>query len=331
MGIYDFKSTRTSNALYPSFSKTPWSDRIQRLEKGAQRFQRGSLRPTSGSYARTPVGLLTTLPDKSQGISLTNSALRKRGGVSVSGNTAGFAYTSTASSITWYWDGSNGSRVHVITRADLSRFTIPTSGSGLTISGLAASTTYYFLPFWNANSTCNIGWVQGTVGSPQIAFVVGDTTDPVNSPVYLMEQTSQNNEPLSGGFMTAVTASSGGSGGGGAGDGGIRCVMSGTDVVTVGDLPYSINVYPESEWVRLTIQDGRILHCTYDHPLYHAENGRVRADELSIGDYVITDSGEQQILGADFVRRVCSKHEVVMPKGHLFWANGFLSHNVKVA
>jgi hypothetical protein len=35
------------------------------------------------------------------------------------------------------------------------------------------------------------------------------------------------------------------------------------------------------------------------------------------------------IVVANFIRRVCSKHKVIMPKGHLFWANGILSHNTK--
>jgi len=221
--------------------------------------------------------------------------------------------------------------VPVITRADGSRFTVPTAGSGLTISGLAAATTYYFLPFWNINNLCNIGWVQGTTGSPQIAFVVADTTDLVNAPFYAMQQTLQSNEPLSTGFMTAATtaAGSGGGGAGGGGGGGHACVMSGTDIVALGDLPFSLEVLPETQWVQLRIEDGRELCCTYDHPLYHAERGKVRADELTEGDLVITDIGEQEITVRKFFHRKCSKHKVLMEKGHLFWANGFLSHNIK--
>ena len=312
MGIYTFRGTRET-------------DRVQRLEKGAQRFQRGTLRPTSGQYTRIPVNVLTTVQSK-QILDLSHTAIKKIGGVPPSTNNQGFAYTSTDHSLTWYWDGTNSSSVPVINRSDGSRFTVPTAGSGLTVSGLSASTDYYFLPFWNTNNVCNIGWVQGTLGTPQIAFTLADTTDPVNSPVYVMQQTLQGNEPLAG-FIKGTTAAGGGSGGGGGGGG--YCVMAGTDIETVGDLPYTIEVIPETEWVHLTIEDGRDLYCTNDHPLYDSRLGRVRADSIGEGDIVITDIGEQRIVRADFARRVCSKHCVKMEKGHLYFANGFLSHNVK--
>ena len=324
------------NKLYPGFSVTPpqRGGRVQRLEKGSQRMQRGQFRPTSGTYARLPSSLLTSIGDPVQVISISNPGVRLQGGASVTGNTQGFAYTATATSITWYWDGTNNSRVPVIQRGDGTRFTVPTSGSGLTVSGLIASTTYYFLPFWNVNSQCNIGWVEGTQGSPQIAFLASDTTDPVNGPFYLMEQTAQSNEPLSTAYMTAVTPASGSTSGTGAGGGGSGihgCVMAGTDIQAVGDLPYSIEVHSENEWIHLRIADGRDLYCTYNHPLYHTLRGRTPADALCEGDYVITDKGEQELVTVEFKRRVCSKHKVIMSKGHLFWANGLLSHNVKPA
>jgi hypothetical protein len=314
MGLYDFNSRR----------QTP---QVQRLETGAQRLQRGTIRFSSGSYARIPTDALTTVRSK-QILDLSNGVIKKIGGVPPSANNPGFAYTSTDSTITWYWDGTNGSSVLVINRSDGSRFTVPTSGSGLTISGLTAATDYYFLPSWNTNNVCNVGWVQGTQGTPQIAFTLADTTDPVNSPFYVMQQGLQGNEPLAG-FIKGTTAAGGGSGGG-SGGGGPSCVMAGTDLDTVGDLPYTIELYPETDWVHLKIEDGRDLYCTNDHPLYHSKNGRVRADSIAEGDIVITDSGEQLITLAYFTRRVCSKHCIKMQKGHLYFANGFLSHNVKI-
>lgn len=324
---------REGSAIYPGFGHTVPAGfgRLQRLETGTQRFQRGGLRPTSGAYSRLPTNLLFTKVNGQQVIDISKVFIRKIGGASVAANTSGFAYTSTTTSLTWYWDGTNGSQVPVITRADGSRFTVPTAGSGLTISGLAINTKYYFLPFWNINNLCNIGWVPGTTGSPQIAFVATDVTDPVNAPFYLMQQTLQQNEPLTSGFMSASTTAggTGGGGGGGGGGSGIGCVMSGTDIVTVGGLPYDISVIGETEWIHLKIADGRELYCTYDHPLYHAVHGKMRADRMSEGEWIITDTGKQQIVGADFVRRACSKHKIVMEKGHLYWANGFLSSNFK--
>lgn len=324
---------RGGTAIYPGFGNTvpPGFGRIQRLEKGSQRIQRGVLRPTSGVYGRLPLNLLFTKPNGQQVIDISKVFIRKVGGTSVAANTSGFAYTATTTTLTWYWDGTNGSQVPVITRADGSRFTVPTAGSPLTISGLIASTKYYFLPFWNINSLCNIGWVQGTTGSPQIAFVAADITDPVNAPFYLMQQTLQQNEPLTSGFMSASTpvSGTGGGGGGGGGSSGSGCVISGTDIVPMGDLPYEIQVLPETEWVHLKIADGRELYCTYDHPLYHAVTGKTRADCFVEGNFLITDCGLQRLIEVNRNRRVCSKHKVIMEKGHLYYANGFLSSNVK--
>jgi hypothetical protein len=316
-----------TNIIYPGFSgKAPLAGRVQRLETGAQRIQGNNLRFSNGIYTRIPKNTLNT----SQGINLTSSAVIKKGGVSVSGNISGFAYTSTATSISWYWDGTNGSHVIVIIRADGSRFTVPTSGSPLTVTGLAASTTYYFLPFWNVDNVCNIGWVQGTVGTPQVAFVVGDTTDAVNTQRYIMQQTLQSNEGLTAGFMTAATVAVGGGtggGGGGGGGGSGRCVMAGTIIEPLGDHEYSVNVRGNNEWVYLKAENGKELWCTKDHPLYEVSRGKIEADYLTDGDIVITDTGEQKLVQVTWATRKCSLWEVVMPKGHLFWANGFLSHN----
>ena len=331
MGKFGPIDERLGTPLYPGFYRTtpPGFSRLQRLETGAQRLQRGVIRPTSGNYVRMPKDILHTKPNSTQLLDLSKTQIKKIGGVSVSGNTAGFAYTATTSSITWYWDGTNGSRVLVITRADGSKFTVPTSGSGLTVSGLSSNTTYYFLPFWSVNNTCNIGWVPGTHGSPQIAFVVADTTDPVNNPTYCMQQTLQGREALTNAYMTAATtaAGSGGGGAGGGGGSGSGCVRSGTVVKPLGEIDFQCDVLPETDWIYLETEEGKELFCTCDHPLYHAVNGKVEADTLVVGDLVITDEGEQKLVTVEPYTKKCSKYRVRMATGHLFFANGFLSHN----
>jgi len=107
--------------------------------------------------------------------------------------------------------------------------------------------------------------------------------------------------------------------------------MSGTEILPVGDLDYSLEVLPEFNWVSMTLEDGRSLNCTADHPIYHALAGKVRADHLAVGDLLITDVGEMPIKSICRIQRKCSKYKVAMLKGHLFWANGILSHNVKPA
>jgi len=309
--------------VYPGFNNVGGLDyRLRRLEVGAQRLRAGVIQPTSGQFARIPI----TAIDKQQRIDPTNPTFRKLGSVPPSGNVSGFAFTSTANSITWYWDGTNGSTVIVLKRSDSTTQVIPTTGSGLTITGLANATTYYFLPYWPPNNGSNVGWVPGTIGSPQIAFVLADTTSVNNGNFYLLEQSLQDREQLTSGFMTATTGTSGGGGGGG---GGGRCVMKGTTIVTLGGIVFQTEEHEERNWVWLKSDDGRELTCTANHPLYHEGLGRVHASQLQIGDPVIMDNGVRYVADVDQFTQLDSKVCVHMAEGHLFLANGWLSHNTK--
>ena len=313
--------------LYPGFGSGSWFDqkmqtRLRRLETGAPKLRRGSFSPTSGQYSRIAISAVNDINAENPRLDLANTVYTKHGSVPPSSNTYGFAYTATANSITWYWDGTNSSKVLVLHRADSSTYVIPTSGSPITISGLVDATDYYFLTFWSPQNLCNLGWVPGTVGTPQIAFLLADTQDVVNSPIYLMQQQLQNREPLTAGFMKATT------GAGGSGHGPPSCVMSGTDIETVGDLPYSTEVLEETEWIALESETGQKLACTWDHPLY-TEDGKTTADELTVGDRLIMNTGIRKLVSAGRFERKCSKWKIIMPEGHLFWANGFLSHNSK--
>lgn len=308
---------KDQGTLYPGFNaKTGTVFRLQRLETGAPRLRRGQASPTVGQYSRIPRDILRT-----GNIDTTRSTVLKKGGVPPSANRNGFAYTSTANSITWYWDGTNGSTVIVIKRSDSTNQVIPTAGSGLTVTGLLNTTTYYFLPFWSPNNLCNIGWVPGTIGTPRIAFVVGDTTG-TNASNYLLQQTLQDREALIGGFMSATTGSSGGGGGHG-------CVKAGTEIAPCGDGKYEIQVLGEQRWIRVEVKDGRWLFCTYDHPLYREDEGRTTAETLEVGMALIMDDGVREIVAVDRIVKSCSKWKIEMPDGHLYYANGFLSHNQK--
>lgn len=312
-----------------SFTQPKLGNRVARLETGSQRTRRFGLQPSAGQYGRTPVDALDAF-SKSQ-LATYNTAQSKFGSVAPTTNRSGFAYTATDHSISWFWDNTNGSMRIVLHRADKSVFVIPITGSGLTISGLTASTTYNFLPFWSPLQGCTVGWVLGTVGTPQIAFTVANTTDNVIAPQAIIQQNYQDREPITAGFMSAATAAGGGSGGGGGGGGGTggRCVMAGTDIETLGAIEYQCEVHPESNWLKITVIDGRHLACTVDHPLFESTMGRIEAQQVHVGDLLIMDNGERAVASVEPLMRVCSKWEVKMPDGHLYWANGFLSHNQK--
>lgn len=114
------------------------------------------------------------------------------------------------------------------------------------------------------------------------------------------------------------------------------CVMLGTPIDIIGDSPHSFEQLPQHEWVRIYTDRGRELIATPDHPVYTSRAGRTEMRDVHKGDMVITMSGEEKVTekypdprqGEHYVRPGF-KVKVNMQYGHLFWANGFLSHNVK--
>lgn len=134
--------------------------------------------------------------------------------------TTGFKYTATTTSITWYWDGTNGSTTLSILRAD-GTTTGPISGN-VTITGLTLGTTYSFYPYWD-EPTQSVQWLTGGSGTPSYAQPSAGGQSLVQA------QALRNRIPLSSGAMPASTPASGtssGSGGGGGGGGGYKGNLS---------------------------------------------------------------------------------------------------------
>lgn len=143
-----------------------------------------------------------------------NAAVPGNAGVIPFSQTTAFAYTATTTSITWYWDGTNGSTTLTILRAD-GTSTGPISGNQ-TITGLSPSTTYNFYPYWD-EGTQTLQWVAGGSGTPAYA------QSSAGSQTLVQKQFLRSRLPLSQGGMQASTPASGsssGSGGGGGGGGG---------------------------------------------------------------------------------------------------------------
>lgn len=84
--------------------------------------------------------------------------------------TTGFTYTATTTSVTMYWDGTNGSQLLRIYRDD-NTVDGPFSGNQL-ITGLTAGTTYFFYPYFDETMrTVQFVTSSGVaVGSPAIAY-----------------------------------------------------------------------------------------------------------------------------------------------------------------
>lgn len=197
--------------------------RVRRLEVGEIRLRRGSVQPTSGSFTRGGAG---NLDGSAMGnINLTSSDVLKLGSIPPS-VCDGFSITVTDTTAVIYWDGTHGSNQIKIRRIDGSVFVIPPNS--MTITGLAATTTYYMLPFWTPATeagTCgNVGWVAGDSGLPMFCMLNVSTDQ-------LAQQVQEGREPLS--HPTVVFATSSGaatqstSGGGSSAAGGSSVDSSG--------------------------------------------------------------------------------------------------------
>jgi hypothetical protein len=127
-------------------------------------------------------------------------------------NTGNFTYTSTTTSITWSWS------TFPIYRSDGTTTTV-LAGSQV-ITGLIASTTYLFFPYYD-ETLLSIQWVSaGGTGTPSYAYSA-------STQAVLAAQNLRTHIPLSIGGMPASTpsgGSGGGSGGGGGGGGGGKFV-----------------------------------------------------------------------------------------------------------
>lgn len=136
------------------------------------------------------------------------------------------------------------------------------------------------------------------------------------------------------GGSTGTTAGSGGSfsppsGGGGAGGGGsLTCPIEGTEIVAVGVSQPKIEKVFETNWVRIKTKNGKELVASHSHLLY-TRYGLQRIRMLTIGEAVVTIDGESEITDITTETKRAYKLAIEIPIGHLYWANGILSHNVK--
>jgi hypothetical protein len=298
--------------------------RVRRLERGKQYLRAGNLVVPSGDFSGLPQDIL----DANNKIAIV-TAINPKGSVPPAGVVGTFGFSATTTSITIYWDGTNGSVKLKIIRADETVVNIPSNN--MTISGLIANTSYGFLPFWSAFNNCGVGFIKGDAGTPQFAF-----TTAARNVQASMQQSLLGREPLSGGFTTFSTPAAGTSGGtggtGGYGGGPGTCVMLNTDIKPFGEgQEYSTFHHRQTDWINLAVEDyPRTLNCTPNHPLFHDDKGKIRADELKAGDWIMMERGVGKIAEVRQFYKDCTKVEVKMPRGHLFYANGFLSHNNKL-
>lgn len=238
--------------------------------------------------------------------------LASRGSIPPGLNNTSFSYTSTTSSVTISWTA------FTLYRTDGT--TVAVTAGNQTITGLASGTSYYAYPYWDEVAGA-VSFVTGGSGSPSACFTS-------QTPAALQGQVLQSRATLNSGPITVATASSGtggGSGGGGGTGGG--CPEVGTRIETLGYSALSREV-PWHEWTRIETESKRFLVAVPKHRIY-THRGIVELEDIQLGDLVVTKSGEERITAKISFFRPSRKLNITVPGGHLYWANGFLSHNTK--
>jgi hypothetical protein len=218
-----------------------------------------------------------------------------------------FTYTSTSNSVTWFWNSLVLYYPNGVTKS------LP-NGSN-TVTGLSASTTYYFYPYYSLDRN-KLEYVPGGVGTPDIAFTA-------RSLGAAQQQTLDNNAPLSGGAVPAVTGASGGGTGGGGG-GGSDCLRAGTEVMVkdVGLTPVediligdwilapqgwtqvvNAQVNRQASFLRVWLEDGTVLETSHTHPIavLDAPEGYKLAEELCLQDKVSSRKNPLAVRGVQLI------------------------------
>ncbi len=183
-----------------------------------------------------------------------------------------------------------------------------TGSSGST--NLSHSTTYRFYPSWDGTTVRFNGGTNPSTVSPATSA--------------LMYQDGHSALAAASG-MTAATPSNGGSGSGGGGG----CVKEGTVIEPLGQDALVLGA-PWDTWCEIRLKDGRVLTGTPDHPVILEHFGRTALSQVLPGDSVVTNKGAVVVVEQRTYREPSRKLIVTMPEGHLFWANGILSHNLKM-
>jgi len=227
-----------------------------------------------------------------------------------------FAYVSTTSSITWYWDGTNGSTQLTLLWPDGSTSQIP--ANHLAITGLTANTAYFFYPYSSSTAIAvQFAMVAGGSGTPPAAYAAKNLT----AAAYVSADGLVALAPTS---MTASTTSSGSGGGSGGGSGCARQDMQ-IEALTS---PLQIRPLINRVWTKVELASGRILVASPEHGVFTERLGKLPLRTLKKGDILITKEGLVPVERAEEEEYPEVALAVSALPGKLYWANGILSHNV---
>jgi hypothetical protein len=240
----------------------------------------------------------------------------------VGGSASFFTYTSTTSSIDISWSNEP------VLYGDTTSSTIV--GSSQNVTGLSASTTYYFYAY-SFGSSVTFVQVSGGTGTPAMLYTP-------QSPTAAQALNNQAVIALSNGGVASTTPSSGSGGGSGGGSG--LCVRDNTIVLhrEKGEIPLldcqigdfimgrtawteivAMQVLPMDEFVRITVE-GESVSITPTHHTTTADERSVAGKDLTLKDYLIRRKGYSKIKTLELVEEEGRKITVTCLPEHEYFA-----------
>jgi hypothetical protein len=299
----------------------------------------------TGSYVAVYYYWVTAVNTAAQESSNSAVASGVSGGNAVTGVVAqgNFGLTEASTSVSIYWDGTNGSNAFTLRLADASTKSIPTGST--TITGLSSGVTYKFYPYYDVLSNAVAFVTTGGAGSPAIAFAS------TSSVTVLSTAAAETAYPgrIALAFTSIQITTTGGGGGGGTGGGGgdVDCIAPWMEVETqrgiipieelqVGDTVTTpqgdstvirLKNPPQTALVQLRLESGHTFDCSPTHPIALLKDKWRYAGELKLGDVLITSDGESRLV--EWKLKPLNYVSVLphLEPYHEFYCNGVLTHN----
>jgi len=252
-----------------------------------------------------------------------------------------FSYTSTTTTVNISWSS------FTIFFANNTTGTI--SSGSQSITGLSASSTYYFYPYLDPTNTVQFAAVTGGLGSPAILYKP-------QSPTAAQVINLQQNTALSNGGIQAITPASGGGGGSGGGSGiclgvGQHVESQSRGIIPIEDVEIGEfikgrtdwtevvgkKVLPQNHFVRVTALTGERVSFTPTHwttAIRDGEETTVPAGKLTVSDFLITRDGYASIKSIEHVEEESQKVQLSCEPTHEFFCSAskrasILVHNVQ--
>jgi hypothetical protein len=132
--------------------------------------------------------------------------------------------------------------------------------------------------------------------------------------------------PLNSTTLTGATTGGGAGSGSGGGSGG-ACVADDTEVVALSGEALC-HAVPCEHWLELHTTGGHTLRADPRHRIF-TEEGCVALKTLQKGARIVTLDGISTLQDVYEVQESGKKIIVWVPRGHLYWSNRILSHNIK--